>query len=502
MKQMSRRYMMRKPVEAVRQHLETSELRRSLGWFQLTLIGIGCIVGAGVYVMVGTAAANYAGPAVILSFLVAAIASALICLCYAELASVLPASGASYTYAYAVLGEGVAWIAAWMLMFEFTLAGAALASGFSGYLVSLLGDFSIHVPAGIATSHIQAIPDGAGFRFVTTGSYNGVAAAALLVTALILIRGVSHSAAVNALLVIIKGGVLIGFIFAGMGHVNPHNWVPFIPANEGGFRFGGPGILRAASILFFAYLGFEAVAAAASEAKSPQRDVPIGIMSALAVSTLLYSAVALVMTGIVPFRTLGVPDPIAVAVSAIGMPMMAVIIKIGAIAGLGSVMLVNLYGQSRVAYAIAQDGLLPPVFARLHPRLQTPVITTGVVAAVAALAAALLPITILADLVSLGTICIFSVVAIAVMGLRTTHPDLERPFKVPFGGRHVGGVWLGVVPILALVACVSMAAPVLVDIVSKALSGEWIPAAVLASYLVCGSAIYLLYGIKHARLRA
>ncbi|MFT4075469.1 MAG: amino acid permease [Asticcacaulis sp.] len=496
-------YLMKKSIDAVRRHHQTSGLHRTLNAFQLTLIGIGCIVGAGIYVMVGTAAANYAGPAVILSFFVAAFACAMVCLCYAELASVLPASGASYTYAYAVLGEGAAWLAGWMLMFEFTLAGSALASGFSGYLVSLLRDFGVFVPEAISRSHLVAVQseNGSGLNLITTGHYDLVAVAALLVAVAVLVRGIKQSAAINALLVLIKAGVLVAFILAGAGHIDTHNWTPFVPANEGGFHFGAPGILRAASILFFAYLGFEAVATAASEAKSPQRDVPIGILGSLGASTILYAAVALVMTGLVPFRQLGVPDPIAVAVSAIGMPLFSVLIKIGALAGLGSVLLVNTYAQSRVFHAIARDGLLPQVFVRLHARFKTPVLATCTVALASALGAALLPISVLADLVSLGTICIFSVVAISVMSLRTSAPELERPFRVPLGGWRVRGVWIGTVPILALLSCLLMATPVLIDIVTKAQAGQWIPAAVLGLYLLCGFAIYAFYGVRHSHLR-
>lgn len=497
-----RPYMMRKPLEHVRRDIEQSGMRRSLGAVQLMLIGIGCIIGAGVYVMVGTASAHYAGPAVILSFVIAAVACGLVCLCYAELASVLPVSGASYAYAYTVLGELAAWVLGWMLMFEFGLAGSALAVGFSGYLVSLLADFGVHVPPEFSTSLIRAVPGLGGVKFVADGGINLIAVAALAVVAVILVRGVRQSAAVNTLLVIVKTGVLVGFVIAGVGSIDTHNWTPFIPANEGGFRYGVEGIFRAASILFFAYLGFEAVATAAAEAHNPQRDIPIGILGALLVSTILYGAVAMVMTGLVPFRSLDVPDPIAVAVSAVGMPVFAVIIKVGALTGLASVLLVNTYAQSRVCHAMSSDGLLPVSLARLHMRFQTPASATLVVAFISAIAAALLPISLLGDLVSLGTICVFSVVAIAVMWLRTTHPELERPFRVPFGGFRVKGVWIGIVPALALASCVLMAGPVLIDIVEKAQAGEWVPATILLVYVSIGAAIYLGYGIRNAKLRA
>lgn len=490
-------FLRRKTLAAVQRDVAQTGMRRTLGPIQLVLIGIGCIVGAGVYVMTGAAAAQYAGPAVILSFVIAAVACGFIAMCYAELASVLPVSGASYAYAYTVLGEVFAWGLAWMLMFEFCLAGAALAAGFSGYLVSLLADFGIHVPAAFSSSLVQVGPSG---HFLISPVLNIVAVAAIAVVTGILVRGISQSAAVNAILVIIKMAVLIGFVLVGVGHVNPANWHPFLPANEGGFHFGVPGIFRAASVLFFAYLGFEAVATAASETRKPQRDVPLGIIGALIVSTLLYAAVAMVMTGLVSFRALGVPDPIAVAVGAVGMPVMSVIIKAGALTGLASVLLVNIYAQSRVCHAIACDGLLPPFLSRLHAGFRTPVAATFVVACVSALAAATLPISILGDLVSLGTICVFIVVSLAVMWLRNTHPEMERPFKMPFGGVWVRGVWIGVVPVCALIACAFMAAPVLIDLVEKAAAGEWIPAAILIGYILIGAAIYLGYGVRHAHV--
>ncbi len=494
--------LVRKSLESVRRDAETTGLRRTLGPVQLILIGIGCIIGAGVYVMTGTASSNYAGPAVVLSFAIAGMACAFTGLCYAELSSVLPVSGASYTYAYATLGEVFAWALGWMLMLEFGLAGSALAVGFSGYLLSLLRDFGVHIPEILSTPLVRGEAGPEGMHFLIGPSLNLVALASLGVVCAVLIRGVAHSVAVNTLLVIVKISVLIGFVLVGIGHVDPQNWTPFIPENEGGFRYGLPGVLRAASILFFAYLGFEAVATAASEARRPQHDIPIGILGALVVSTMIYAAVALVMTGLVPFRELNVPDPIAVAVSAIGMPVAAVIIKVGALTGLGSVLLVNSYGQSRICFAMGYDGLLPKGFARLHSRFATPAFGTVVVTGISAIAAALLPITLLADLVSIGTAFVFTVVAISVMWLRTTHPELERPFKVPFGGVRIKGIWVGTVPVLALIFCLLMMGPVLLDIFGKALHGEWIPITILLVYIAVGIGVYAGYGARHSRARA
>lgn len=489
---------LKKSLESVRADAEASKLRRELGPIQLVFVGIGCIVGAGVYVMTGAAAANFAGPAVILSFVLAGLACGLIGLCYAELASVLPVSGASYTYAYAVMGEGVAWLLGWMLLFEFGIAGAALAAGFSGYLVSLLGDFGVHIPTWISAPTIQALPGDEGVRLVTTSGFNLIALVSLLVVAGVLARGISQSSAVNALLVVVKVGVLVAFVIVGAGHVDPANWRPFVPENQGGFQYGTPGIIRAASILFFAYLGFEAVAAAASEAKRPQRDVPLGILGALAAATVLYVAVALVMTGLTPYQTLNVADPVAVAVSAIGEPVWSVIIKAGAVTGLGSVLLVNTYAQSRVAYTMSTDGLLPKLFSRLGTKSRAPALGTLTFALVSAIAAALLPIGLLADLVSLGTALVFSVVAISVMWLRNTHPELARPFKVPFGGFRIGGVWIGYIPLLALVACLGMSAPVAYDMIDQFGRGDWAPATILGVYLLVGALVYASYGRRHS----
>ncbi|WP_380876090.1 amino acid permease [Sphingomonas sp. DBB INV C78] len=494
------RFLIRKPLADVRDDAAHHGLHRALGPIHLVLIGIGCIIGAGVYVMTGTAAANYAGPAVMISFVIAGLACAFTGLCYAELSSTLPVSGASYSYAYAALGEAFAWFLGWMLMLELGLAGSALAVGVSGYLTSLLGDFGLHIPAMIATPFIRPEASESGLHFVTGGGVNLVATAALAFFAFILVRGVSQSATINAIMVTVKVGVLIAFIIFGVPHIDPANWHPFIPENQGGFTYGWQGVLRGASILFFAYLGFEAVATAALEAKKPQRDIPIGILGALAIATIIYMAVAAVLTGLVSYRLLNVPDPVAVAVEAIGMPVLSVIIKVGALTGLCSVLMVNTYAHSRVCYAMSHDGLLPPLFSRIHSRFRTPHQGTWFVALVAGVAAAFLPISMLGDLVSLGTGFVFMTVAISVMWLRTTQPELPRPFRVPFGGVRLGGMWIGVVPALALFFCVLMIGPVVLDIIHKALVGEWIPAAILGVYLCFGLAFYLLYGVRNSRL--
>jgi len=494
------RLLIRKPLADVRVEAERHGLVRTLGPFQLTLIGIGCIIGAGVYVMTGAAASNYAGPAVVLSFVLAGIACAFTALCYAELSSTLPVAGASYSYAYASMGEAFAWTVGWMVSLEMGLAGALLAVGAAGYLISLLGDFAIHVPAALATPYVQAITGPDGLHFVSGGGLNLVAVAMVAFFAFVLVRGVSHSARLNAVMVTVKIGVLLVFVIAGVPHVNTANWHPFIPPSEGGFTFGWAGVLRGASVLFFAYLGFEAVATAALEAREPQRDVPIGILTALAVATIVYIAVALVLTGLVRYTALNVPDPVAVAVDVIGWPALTILIKLGALAGLGSVLMVNTYAHSRICFAMGGDGLLPPIFCAVHPRYRTPHGSTLIVAGIAAAGAAALPIAILGDLVSLGTGIVFLTVAISTMWLRSTQPDLPRPFRVPGGGIRIGRAWIGVVPSISILLTLLMVAPVFGDVAYKASRGDWIPASILTIYVLIGALFYRFYGMRHSRL--
>jgi len=490
----------RKSVETLLAETRDCGMHKVLTPTSLVLLGIGCIVGAGIYVMIGPAAASYAGPGVMISFLIAGLACALTGLCYAELAAAVPAAGSSYTYCYSAMGEVYAWTLGWLLMLEYGLAGSALAVGFAGYLSSLLGDFGLHLPKAISTSLLQSTVVDGHTKFVPGGGLNLVAAAALALVAVVLVVGVSKSARVNAILVAVKIAVLASFVAVGIGAVEPHNWTPLIPPNEGGFTYGWEGVLRASSILFFAYLGFETVSTAAAETKDPQRAMPIGILGALAASTTIYIVVAAVLTGIVPFRELGVPDPIAVAVDRIGHPGFAMLIKVGALTGLSSVLLVNGYGHSRVCYAMARDGLLPGAFARLHPQFRTPWIGSILVCAISALLAALFPISFLGDLVSVGTALAFVIVCLSLMWLRTTRPDLPRPFRVPLGGVRVGKVWIGYVPVAAILMCLGMVAPVALDIIAQARRGDILPACVLGGYAVIGVAIYVFYGLRRNRL--
>jgi APA family basic amino acid/polyamine antiporter len=480
-----------KSIETLQAEAGSHGLRRALGPLHLVLFGIGCILGAGIYVLPGTAAANFAGPAVMLSFVLAGTACALTALCYAELASTIPVSGSSYSYCYASLGEVFAWGLGWILMLEYTLASSTLAVGFSSYLTSLLRDFGVVVPAAIATPLVGS----AGF------SVNLVAALAIAAATSVLCAGVRQSAGVNAFLVVVKVAVLAVVITVGVGAIDPGNWKPFIPPHEGQFSFGWPGIVRAASILFFAYLGFETVSTAASESRNPQRDLPVGILGALVVCTALYLAVAAVLTGVVPYRELGVADPVALAVDRMGRPGIAIFVKVGALMGLASVLLVNAYGQSRITFQMSRDGMLPPLFSRVHERFRTPNRGIVVLGAVAAVGAAFFPIGMLADLVSLGAGLAFATVCFCTMWLRSRRPDLLRPFRVPLGGFRVGGAWIGYIPATALVLCVAMILPVLIDIGLQAVDGEPLMAVFLASYVAAGAVLYAAYGRRHSALR-
>lgn len=476
-----------------------SALRPSLGWGGLLVLGIANILGAGVYVMTGTAAARFAGPAVTVSFVIAGFACLLVALCYAELASSMPESGSAYTYCKRTLGGGPAWSLGWLLFLEYSVAASLLAVGFSGYLGSLLADFGVQLPAALSTPLIESTQvDGRHVLSMGSG-FNLVAALAVLCAGGIAALGMSRYSVVSTLLVLLKVGVLLGFILVGAGAVDTSNWQPFVPPNEGGFTYGWEGVARAASLLFFAFLGFETVSTAAAETRAPQRDVPVGILGSLAACTLLYVASAFVLTGLVPFRELGVPDPIAIAVDRIGMPGFAMLIKIGALAGLASVLLANAFGHSRVCYAMSCDGYLPKLFSRIHPTRNSLAHGNLLLAGIAAIGAALLPISVMADLISFGVAFMFAMVAVSLIHMRNTQPDLERRFRVPLGGVRIRGVWFGVVPVLAIVTSFVMTLPVALDIIDQARRGDWLSSILLGLYALAGLSLYLFYGRPRAR---
>jgi APA family basic amino acid/polyamine antiporter len=493
----SRSLFHRKPLESVASSAERHGFKRVLGPVDLVLLGVGGVVGSGVYVMTGAAAARFAGPAVLVSLLIAGAACVLIALCYAELSSAAPASGAAYSYCYATLGEVMAWIVGWLVLMDFGLAGSSLAVAWSAYLASLFHSFGVDLPAALVTPTFQA---GAGGAIVGGHSVNLVAALTYAAVMGVLIAGISESRAVNAVLVTIKVAVLVAFIALGARAVHPANWHPFVPANEGGFTYGWPGVARGASMLFFAYLGFEIVSNAAAETRNPQKDLPKGVLGALGACTAIYLLVAIVMTGILPFKRLGAPDALAVAADLIGYPWLAILIKFGALIGISSVLLVNAYGQSRLAFAVSADGLLPPLFSTLHRTRRTPHIGIVVLGLASAAMAATLPLSLLTDMVSLGVAFCFSVVAISVMWLRTTAPDLPRPFRVPFGGFRIRGVWIGVIPLAAMLICWALMVPTILDISHKASTGDAFPAIFMGSYFAAGAVIYCLYGRRRSRV--
>jgi basic amino acid/polyamine antiporter, APA family len=487
------RLLLRKSVEQVQRETETSQLKRTLGPWNLVFLGIGCIIGAGIFVRTGNAAALHAGPAVLLSFLVAGVVCALAGLCYAELSSTLPVSGSAYTYSYTTIGEFAAWVMGALLLLEYGLAASVVAVGWSGYVVSLLGDFGLVIPPELTgPSGYPLIRDGAPVidaagNAVTT-IFNLPAFLICMALTALLVIGVSESAKVNNFIVAVKMTVIIAFILVVGWYVIQNfdtlkgNWDPFIPENEGEGRFGFDGIMRAASIVFFAYIGFEAVSTAGQEAKNPKKDMPFGIIGSLLVCTILYILVSIVMTMVVNYKMLNVPDPVAVAVDALGPSWgwFAKIIKIGAIVGLTSVVLVLMYGQTRIFYTMARDGLLPSVFARVHQKFRTPWVNTILVGLITGIAAAFFDINTLGDMTSVGTLAAFAIVCLAVMYLRRSHPDLPRGFKVPL---------YPVLPILGIASCLYL----ITSVENRVL--------VFFAWYVLGAVIlYFVYGMRNSRL--
>jgi APA family basic amino acid/polyamine antiporter len=454
------------------------KLTKSLGAFSITALGVGAIIGAGIFVLTGTAAARYAGPGVMLSFVLAGLACAFVGLCYAELSALIPVSGSSYTYSYATLGELTAWIIGWDLVLEYAMGSAAVAVGWSGYLVSLLGQFGVHLPPELVHAPGPVtLADGT----VVQALFNVPAAAIVLLITLLLVMGTKESARLNNLMVIVKLVVVLAFIGFGIGVINLDNWVPFVPDNTGTFgEFGASGVLRAASVVFFAFIGFDAVSTAAQEARNPQRDMPLGILGSLLVCTLLYVAVAAVLTGLVPYEKLGVPDPIALGVEAIGKPWLSLLIKFGALAGLTTVILVLLYGQSRIFFTISRDGLIPPLFSKVHKTTGTPHLSLILVGVVVALAAGLMPIHLLGEMVSIGTLFAFILVCGAVLYLRRAESEIFRPFRVP-------GV--PIIPVVGIGFCLLLMAGLPLE--------TWYR---LLIWLAIGLVIYFVYGRHHSVL--
>lgn len=456
-----------------------STLKRSLTGRQLVLLGIGAVIGAGIFVLTGHAAAAHAGPAIVLSFVLAGIACGLAGLCYAEFSAMLPVSGSAYSYSYATLGEFVAWFIGWNLVLEYLFAASTVAVGWSGYLNSFLGTLGIALPAALASAPLNVV-DGS---FVFTGAILNLPAVFIIaaISGLCYV-GITQSAFVNSIIVAIKVTVIVMFVAFSIQYINPENWVPFIPENEGPGKFGFDGIVRGAAVVFFAYIGFDAVSTAAGEAKNPQRDMPIGILGSLAICTVIYIIVAGVLTGLLPYSQLSTPKPVATALEAYpALAWLKHIVEIGAIAGLSSVILVMLMGQPRIFYSMAQDGLLPKFFGKVHPKYQTPYVGTVIVGVFAALLAGFLPIGLLGELVSMGTLLAFATVCIGVLILRRTRPDLARPFRVP----------------LAIVVC-PLGAAACLYLFWQPFAEHW---RLMGSWTVLGMVIYFAYGYRNSKLR-
>ena len=454
----------KKPFAELQAEADRGLLRRSLGPWHLIALGIGSIIGTGIFVLTGTAASQNAGPALVLSMLISAAGCAFAGLCYAEFAAMVPVAGSAYTYAYATVGEIFAWIIGWDLILEYALSTATVAVGWSGYFVSLARDLGFVVPAALAGP---------------TAGVNLPAMVIVLVVAALLIVGVKESADTNAWLVAIKSVVLIVFTVAGWSYINRANLTPLVPPNTGRFgEFGWSGVLRGAGVMFFAFIGFDAVSTAAQEAKNPARDMPIGILGSLAICTIIYILVAIVLLGIVPYQQLNVADPLAVGIDATGLKWLSPVIKAAALFGLFSTMLVNLLAQTRIFYSMSRDGLLPRVFGRVHPRYRTPHVSTILTGGIIALAAGLTPIGVLSQLVSIGTLLAFVLVCIGIIVLRRTAPDAPRPFRTPA---------VPAVPIAGAAIC-------LAQMIGLPLA-TWER---LFIWLAIGLVIYVAFGRRHA----
>ncbi len=454
-------------------------LKRALSATNLIFIGVGCIVGTGIFVITGTASAQYAGPALSISFLISAIVCMFVALCYTEFASMIPISGSAYSYAYTTVGELLAWFIGWNLVLEYIFGASLVAVGWSGYVVSFLKDWGIVIPPELSSAPLD-YHEG----WIQTGAIinlPSVFIVALITT--VLVFGIKESVRFNNIIVIVKIAVILLFIGFGLSHINTDNYIPFIPENTGiQGQFGWSGVFRAAGIIFLAFVGFDAVSTVAQEAKNPQRDMAKGILGSLIIVTILYIAVSLVLTGMVNYRLLNVPDPIAVGIDSAGQSLfwLRPIIKIGAIAGMSSVILVLITGMPRILYSMSNDGLLPPVLGKVHRKYRTPHITTIIVGSVIAIISGLFPIDLIGELVSIGTLLAFAMVCVSILILRIRRPDMNRPFRTPL-------VWF--VATAGAAGCLYLMTSLPVTTWER-----------LGIWTVIGLLIYFLYGKKHSKL--
>ncbi|MFO1507114.1 MAG: amino acid permease [Lysobacterales bacterium] len=456
------------------------ELRRTLGPWGLTALGIGAVIGGGIFVITGQAAAEHAGPAILLSFVIAAICCSFTALCYAEFATLIPMSGSSYSYAYATLGEFAAWFIGWNMVLEYGVSASAVAVSWTGYFTSLLDHMGLHLPAALTNAPIAFVDK----QLVTTGAlFNLPAVAIVLLLTWLCYVGIRESSGVNTAMVVLKVALIVIVIIAGWKYVDPQLWHPFIPPAEGPEKYGWGGIMRAATLVFFAYIGFEATSTAAQEAKNPQRDLPIGTLASLAICTVLYIGMSAVLTGLLPYGQLGTAEPVVTAVKAHPqLDWLRWLVEIGALAGLSSVVLVMIIAQPRIFMIMGRDGMLPPVFAKLHPRYRTPHVNTLITGAGIAILAAVFPLDVLGDLVSMGTLIAFVAVCLGVLILRRTRPELPRTFRVP------------VAPVTCTLGVLSCFALLYWE--------NWYNWTLMGLWTLCGVAIYFGYGYRHSRLRA
>jgi APA family basic amino acid/polyamine antiporter len=523
-------FIRRKSIEQMQAEFLSGDLKRSLGPWNLILLGIGCIIGTGIFVLTGRAAAEYAGPGIMVSFVITGTLCAFVALCYAELASVLPVSGSAYSYSYASMGEFVAWVMGLLLILEYGLAASTVAVGWSGYVVSFLHDLGIVVPPEWTAAPGEIVGGMVNGQYIDRNAFDGgvVPAGAQLVVAsfnlpallgilavtALLVIGVNESATANNIIVFIKVAVVLAFIAIGAAYVNSANWSPLIPqqvtvtpqgkvvavgeaaglwtqvkvafvdifAGDYSHRYGIGGVIHGAAVIFFAYIGFEAVSTAGAESKNPSRDMPVGIIGSLLICTVLYILTSGVLVGIVPYTQLDDPAPIALAVNQIGLPWFAKVIKVGAIAGLTSVMLVLCYGQTRIFYSMARDGLLPNFFGVVHRSFKTPWINTLIVGALAGSGAAFMSLDALADLTNVGTLAAFMIVCLTVLFLRFAHPQLQRPFKAPLGATA---------PVLGTLMCFILLMSLMTNPHTRSFFVE---------YLAGGLILYFLYGYRHSHL--